>query len=684
MGKLPIYLQDETYACGPYCIMMVLKYFKINEEIDCIKQKCKMTPTGVNMYGLIECLKYYHIEANGYEAKLSELVKNMKYPCILHTIKNNMQHYIVLYKVKNGIFICGDPARGLVKMTQGELEQIYTQKAVIIEFVSKPIKTSKITFVQCLINVAKSFRLSIFQITLWSLLSSIGMLCFNYYFKMIIDYLNQKTKLTIIIFLVIGAFFVLIGKLIVDSVRNKIVLQFEKNLQEKFVFKILIRLLDLPSDYYERYLKNETIIKAQSLFELPIFIVNVFCSVFIDGVMILVYLLGLLCLNQKLFMVIGCFLIILVVGSYYVLNHLTKLQQKTLNEHQKLNEQMIEHIHHFQSINRFLLNVRQNGLLQNKFQTFINDYLETKQYTFYFQLLINGLMNSLNIIIFASSALLIQNNILTIGQLMLVYSMLGYLIDPILRIVELLIEGQKNAIIFERYKSLKVSSPIYKEFDETISAIAFENVKFAYGYKTPILTYVNEVFTHHKLVRGENGCGKSTFLKLLSGQLNEYEGHIYINHTPLKQINPKIINQKIGYLEANSFIPEMNVLEFILLDCYEEQPFLFKLIHKYHFEELSQLCKQSTQSLSKGQLQLVAFMKMMLLDFDVYIFDEAFNHMSQEVKNKVYQILESDFFKMKIVFVVDHQINCFNTNESYVIIEKGNVKIVRKHDELRN
>ncbi len=58
--------------------------------------------------------------------------------------------------------------------------------------------------------------------------------------------------------------------------------------------------------------------------------------------------------------------------------------------------------------------------------------------------------------------------------------------------------------------------------------------------------------------------------------------------------------------------------------------------------------------------------------------------MSQEVKNKVYQILESDFFKMKIVFVVDHQINCFNTNESYVIIEKGNVKIVRKHDELRN
>ena len=109
---------------------------------------------------------------------------------------------------------------------------------------------------------------------------------------------------------------------------------------------------------------------------------------------------------------------------------------------------MIEHIHHFQSINRFLLNVRQNGLLQNKFQTFINDYLETKQYTFYFQLLINGLMNSLNIIIFASSALLIQNNILTIGQLMLVYSMLGYLIDPILRVVELLIEGQKKCYYF--------------------------------------------------------------------------------------------------------------------------------------------------------------------------------------------------------------------------------------------
>ena len=112
MKRYPIYLQDENYSCGAYSIYMILKYFHIDDEVDHIKALCRLDHHGISMQGLIECLKYYHIEAKGYETDLETLKMHLRYPCILHTYHENRSHYIVLYRYKAPYFICGDPAEG--------------------------------------------------------------------------------------------------------------------------------------------------------------------------------------------------------------------------------------------------------------------------------------------------------------------------------------------------------------------------------------------------------------------------------------------------------------------------------------------------------------------------------------------------------------------------------------------
>lgn len=688
MRKYPIYLQDENYSCGAYCIMMILKYFKMDEEIDYIKKRCKMTHLGITMYGLIQCLKYYHIEANGYEVELDYLAKHMKFPCILHTLKNDMLHYIVLYKVEKGMFIVADPGVGLLKMTLGELSQIYLNKAVVITFVSKPIDTSRLTLNQFLISIGLKYKEMLFKVLSFSVVTSILMVLINNYFKIIIDTLTQNYKISMIIVFMISTIFICLVKAICDYFKNKAIFAFEEKLNIDIILDVLKQLFRLPDDYYQRYLKHDTILKTQSLFELPHYMINAMSTVLIDGIMVFVFLFTLLFIQKEILKYIILVLIIIALISYSWLNNIAKLDHSTLNTHQFLSDSIMNAINYQSDIKTFGIVDKEKNKLESKFNKFMDSFMQRKKQMSNFQIMMNSFMIFLSISIFGYGAFFIENKELSLGELMLCYTIVAYLIDPLIRLVELLIESKKMKIIFERYKTLQIENLTYTPFDETINAIAFKNVKYAYGYKAPILEHITELFTHHKLVVGENGSGKSTFLKLLSGKLTDYEGTILINHTDLKEIDPRILEEKIGYLDANPYFYEVNVLEFILSNHEDKQPFLFKLINKYNLEELSSICHlnidKQGNGLSKGQMQLVAFMRMLVLDYDVYIFDEAFSHMSEKVKDKVYKILQSEFFNHKIMFVVDHQINHSNKFESCVIINKTRVEIARVKDEFRN
>ena len=133
-------------------------------------------------------------------------------------------------------------------------------------------------------------------------------------------------------------------------------------------------------------------------------------------------------------------------------------------------------------------------------------------------------------------------------------------------------------------------------------------------------------------------------------------------------------------MNGEPFIADINVLQFLTEGI--DQSALYKLMGNFYLTELYPLLTCSLdgqgQGLSQGQLQLVAFVRVILLDYEMYVFDEAFSHMSDSLKQKVKQILESENFKNKLILVVDHQTNIVSNSESCVIISKGSIHIGAK------
>ena len=136
MFKKNLIIQDGFKDCGPACLLMLVKHYKGNINIEKLKEMCKNDKTGTTAYDLINAAKECGFEANGMKAKLEDLtIDNILLPFIAHvTINNSYNHYVVIYKIdfKREKLLVADPALGYRKYSFDEFREIYNEVLILL------------------------------------------------------------------------------------------------------------------------------------------------------------------------------------------------------------------------------------------------------------------------------------------------------------------------------------------------------------------------------------------------------------------------------------------------------------------------------------------------------------------------------------------------------------------------
>ena len=80
-----------------------------------------------------------------------------------------------------------------------------------------------------------------------------------------------------------------------------------------------------------------------------------------------------------------------------------------------------------------------------------------------------------------------------------------------------------------------------------------ENLSYGYG-KTPLLREVSLALDKGGLltILGGNGAGKSTLLNCIAGVITPHSGRVLLDGTPLAELTPKRIAQKIAYVSQSA------------------------------------------------------------------------------------------------------------------------------------
>src|SRR3990167_2430616 len=108
--KLSMIYQAETMECGLASLAMVFHYFNYPLSLSSLRLAQPVSLSWVSMAHLAAIAKSHSFNASVIKVEVEDLAR-FESPVILHW---NLNHFVVLKRVKNGKFFIHDPARGMV------------------------------------------------------------------------------------------------------------------------------------------------------------------------------------------------------------------------------------------------------------------------------------------------------------------------------------------------------------------------------------------------------------------------------------------------------------------------------------------------------------------------------------------------------------------------------------------
>jgi energy-coupling factor transport system ATP-binding protein len=211
--------------------------------------------------------------------------------------------------------------------------------------------------------------------------------------------------------------------------------------------------------------------------------------------------------------------------------------------------------------------------------------------------------------------------------------------------------------------------------------IKVSNLSFSYQKGPLLLSGIDLEFDQRSTaIIGQNGAGKTTFVKLLKGLLKPFDGEIFIKNHSVKDTTAAELAKTIGlvFQNPNEQLFKRNVLEEVMFG-----PLNIKLDEKTArqnaLEALDMLglsekrdCNPHDLSLSEKKLLCIA--SVVAMDNDIIIFDEPTIAQDYAGKQKISNMIKRLKEKNKLILTIIHDMDFAAENfERTIVFNEGKV-----------
>ena len=229
--------------------------------------------------------------------------------------------------------------------------------------------------------------------------------------------------------------------------------------------------------------------------------------------------------------------------------------------------------------------------------------------------------------------------------------------------------------------------------------IELSNISFSYDDEIILDSISLEILKNQTVALiGESGSGKTTLVNLISGLLRSDTGNIFIDGTPLIDIDKKTFHKKIGYITQEPVIFNDSVFNNVTFwDHKNEQntkrffaalkkASLFETINNMKLKE-DELLGNNGINLSGGQKQRISIARELYKDVEILIMDEATSALDTETEKRIQENIEALKGKYTII-VIAHRISTIKNVDRVVLLDKGKIietgtfsHIIKKHPQ---
>ena len=230
-----------------------------------------------------------------------------------------------------------------------------------------------------------------------------------------------------------------------------------------------------------------------------------------------------------------------------------------------------------------------------------------------------------------------------------------------------------------------------KEEIKEIKSIEFKNMSFSYDENRPLINRFNLKISKGQKVAivGPTGAGKTTLINLLMRFYDPNNGTILINKKPYEDIKKESLRNKVGMVLQDTWIFKGTILDnirYFKKDASQKE--VRDAAKKAHADIfISNLpdgymtMVSNKSGLSEGQRQMIAIARIMLLNPELVILDEATSNIDTRSEKLITDAFDL-MMKEKTSIVIAHRLSTIEKADTIIVMKDGKIVETGNHVDL--
>ncbi|MBV9295300.1 MAG: peptidase domain-containing ABC transporter [Acidobacteriaceae bacterium] len=651
--RVPVVLQGELSECGLASLAMIAAAWGLKSDLAAFRARLTATPRGISLRSLMSIAAGIGLAARPIRIGLQRL-GDLKLPAILHW---NMDHFVVLERVKGDTATIVDPARGRLRVPLDSMSPHFT--GIAVEF------TPTDGFRPGVMRLSRSFRRawlddrelrsSAFSMLWLTLLLQLTIIAMPFAYRSVIDRANRGFSDAHLIWIACGIALMMIVQAGSGWSRGLVVTRLGSIFVHRVSTQIVARLFSLPVAFFQRQMLGDVLSRVRSVDTIRRFVTDQAVPLVIDLIVGSVTAGLMILFSPHLAFIVIAGLTIEMGVRVMNMRRQRELSEELLEAEGKELSRLLESIRAIQAIKLAGREAQRFGVWQNELIRVLN--ANTR---------LNRRRISVGTIASAASALewaaVLAVGVLGVGfapvSTGVLFGFLAY--RGVFR--------ERVSTLTENLWSLQLAGVHLRRLDDLMLADAepqgggvsqvegpghlkLENISFRYAPNEPlVLDNISLDIPAGACVAitGPSGSGKSTLIKLILGIETAQQGSIRLDGVPIETVHRQAWRERFGTVMQDDTLLAGSISENIAFFDYRidldkvRTAAVGAAIHEEIAAmpmEYGTLVGDMGVQISGGQRQRVLIARALYREPSIILFDEGTANLDAESEQKISNVL---------------------------------------------
>ncbi len=536
------------------------------------------------------------------------------------------------------------------------------------------------------------------------MLNNISPIILTIFPGLIVNELFYHKRMSYLVIYVLALAIVPLLKEIVTTLSNRYIYSLEQNLSLRLMSEFYLFILRMDYETLENPDLQEELWRARGTYTGSISIIDQVIDFFIAIINIAIY---------SIIIVRYDFLIIIIIATMVIINFLIKkhVREKIYESNKELDkcDRKLSTISYMFDQNSFGKEFRLFDLSQYLVDKYITlkkeaNSIELKQYKKYNKTSIIGSITycTQQIVLYSILIFHIFRDNYPVGDLSIALSAAGQFSGKLKNVFDCYLQLYERSMYVEemnhffRTPNKNYGTGKEKPKFEKNSTIEFKNVSFKYpGSDTYALKdFSIKIKADEKLcIVGQNGSGKSTFIKLLTRLYLPCSGEITLNGININEYDYALYQKLFAPVFQDFVQYEFSAKENIILNSPEDNNKLLQVIKKTGLDELFKKLPKGLNSQvgkyidpegfepSGGEAQRLAIARALYRGGNIYLLDEPTAALDPIQEYEIYSQF-NDMITDRCAILITHRLSAVQLADKVAVFHNGKVIEYGTHSEL--